>query len=87
MSGPAPANQLRLSLPSSDRVKPERDRVSGETNIGRKSFETSSPPGPRLLNRRIRTRTYGGVGGVGVMNGRKVGQFQRRKGYHSNYRS
>ena len=64
MSGPAPANQLRLSLPSSDRVKPERDRVSGETNIGRKSFETSSPPGPRLLNRRIRTRTYGGVGGV-----------------------
>jgi hypothetical protein len=43
MSGHAPANQLRLSLPSSDRVKPERDRVSGETNIGRKSFETYEP--------------------------------------------
>jgi hypothetical protein len=28
MSGPAPANPLRLSLPSSDRVKPETDRVS-----------------------------------------------------------
>jgi hypothetical protein len=79
MSGHAPANQLRLSLPRSDRVKPERDRVSGETNIGRKSFETSSPPGPRLLNRRIRTRTYGGVGGVGVMNGRKLASFSGEK--------
>jgi hypothetical protein len=34
MSGHAPANQLRLSLPGSERVKPERDRASGEALIG-----------------------------------------------------
>jgi len=34
MSGHAPANQPRLSLPGSERVKPERIRVSGETLIG-----------------------------------------------------
>jgi hypothetical protein len=45
MSGPAPANQLRLSLPGSDRVKPERDRVSGETNIGGKGFEPPARQG------------------------------------------
>jgi hypothetical protein len=45
MSGHAPANQLRLSLPSSDRVKPERDRVSGETNSGGKGFEPPARQG------------------------------------------
>jgi hypothetical protein len=52
MSGHAPANQLRLSLPSSDRVKPERDRVSGETTSGGKGFE---PPA------KIREPPYGPV--------------------------
>jgi len=45
MSGHAPANQLRLSLPSSDRVKPERDSVSGETNISGKCFEPPARQG------------------------------------------
>jgi hypothetical protein len=45
MSGQAPANQLRLSLPSSNWVKPERDRVSGETNSGGKGFEAPARGG------------------------------------------
>jgi hypothetical protein len=45
MRGRAPANQLRLSLPGSDRVKPKRDRESGETNIGGKGFEPPARKG------------------------------------------
>jgi len=39
MSGHAPANQPRLSLPGSERVKPERDQGSGETLIGGRCVE------------------------------------------------
>ena len=47
MSGHAPANQLRLSLPDSERVKPERDRESGETLIGGRYVE---PPARKGLD-------------------------------------
>src|SRR5262245_21036400 len=46
-------------------MKPERDRVSGETIIGGRRSEPPTRKGQGLLNRRIRTRMYGGVGGVG----------------------
>src|SRR5215471_5327497 len=42
MSGHAPANQPRLSLRGSERVKPERNWVSGETFIGGRDFARAS---------------------------------------------
>ena len=63
-AGHAPANPRSRSLPGADRVKPERNPgavkpVSGGTR------RTSSLHGLKSRNRRIRTRMYGGVGGVG----------------------
>jgi hypothetical protein len=48
MSGHAPANQPRLSLPCSERVKPEQDWASGETLIGGRYVEPPARKGSKI---------------------------------------
>jgi hypothetical protein len=56
MDGRAPANQLRLSLPGVDRVKLDRNLVSGEATIGETRRES-----PAFLGLSHGTAVYGPV--------------------------
>ena len=62
--GHAPANQLRLSYPGTDWVKPER-KLGVAKPPRRNAYRTSGPPvGSSHGTAVYGLRTYGGVGGV-----------------------
>src|SRR6202035_5759005 len=64
MSGTAPANQLRLSFTGSEDGEAETETCRAAKPLWRTTTRTSGPRGLNSLNRRMRTRLYGGVGGV-----------------------
>src|SRR5271155_3170538 len=67
MGGTAPANQLRLSFTGSEDGEAETETCRAAKPL-RRTTTRSSRPGPcglNLLNRRMRTRPYGGGGGGG----------------------
>jgi hypothetical protein len=64
MGGTAPANQLRLSFTGSEDGEAETETCRAAKPLWRTMTRTSGPPGLNLLNRRMRTRMYGGVGGA-----------------------
>src|SRR5258707_15401957 len=64
MGGIAPANQLRLSFTGSEDGEAETETCRAAKPLWRTTSRTSGPQGLNLLNRRMRTRLYGGVGGV-----------------------
>src|ERR1700676_1116039 len=73
MSGTAPANQLRLSFTGSEDGEAETETCRAAKLLWRTTTRTSGPQGPTLLNRRMRTRLYGGCAGIirrGVVNER-----------------
>src|ERR1700689_3542393 len=80
MGGPAPANQLRLSFTGSEDGEAETETCRAAKPLRRTTTRTSRPGscGLNLLNRRMRTRMYGGVagGGRGLLRGGDAG-FQR----------
>jgi hypothetical protein len=62
MGGTAPANQLRLSITGSEDGEAETETCRAAEPLWRTTTRTSGPSGLNLLNRRMRTRLYGGVG-------------------------
>jgi len=66
MGGTAPANQLRLSFAGSEDGEAETETCrSGEALVANDGLEPSGPArGLNLLNRPMRTRLSGGVGGA-----------------------
>src|SRR5690348_5281264 len=63
MSGKAPANQLRLSFTGSADGEAETETCTAAKPLWRTTNRTSGPRGLNSLNRRMRTRLYGGVAG------------------------
>jgi len=65
MGGPAPANQLRLSFTGSEDGEAETETCRAAKPLRRTTTRPSRPGscGLNLLNRRMRTRMYGGVAG------------------------
>ena len=63
MGGTAPANQLRLSFTGSEDGEAETETCRAAKPLWRTMTRTSGPRGLNLLNRRMRTRMYGGVAG------------------------
>jgi hypothetical protein len=63
MGGTAPANQLRLSFTGSEDGEAETETCRVAKPLWRTMTRTSGPRGLNLLNRRMRTRMYGGVAG------------------------
>jgi hypothetical protein len=63
MGGTAPANQLRLSFAGSEDGEAETETCRAAKPLWRTTTRTSSPRGLNSLNRRMRTRMYGGVAG------------------------
>ncbi len=63
MGGTAPANQLRLSFTGSEDGEAETETCRAAKPLWRTTTRTSGPQGLNLLNRRMRTRMYGGVAG------------------------
>src|SRR5882724_5144970 len=63
MGGTAPANQLRLSFTGSEDGEAETETCRAAKPLWRTTNRTSGPRGLNLLNRRMRTRMYGGVAG------------------------
>jgi hypothetical protein len=63
MSGTAPANQLRLSFTGSKDGEAETETCRAAKPLWRTTNRTSGPRGLNSLNRRMRTRMYGGVAG------------------------
>jgi hypothetical protein len=63
MGGTAPANQLRLSFAGSEDGEAETETCSAAKPLWRTKTRTSGPQGPNSLNRPMRTRLSGGVGG------------------------
>src|SRR6202167_1373775 len=59
----AAANQLRLSFAGSEDGAAETETCRAAKLLWRKTNRTSSPQGPNLQKRRMRTRMYGGVAG------------------------
>src|ERR1700675_830896 len=64
MGGTAPANQLRLSFPGSEDGEAETETCRAAKPLWRTTTRTSGPQGLNSLNRHMRTRLYGGVGGA-----------------------
>src|SRR4030081_3527815 len=65
MGGTAPANQPRLSFTGSEDGEAETETCRAAKLSWRTTTRTSGPRGLNLLNRRMRTRLYRGVGGEG----------------------
>jgi hypothetical protein len=63
MGGTAPANQLRLSFAGSEDGEAETETCRAAKPLWRTTTRTSGPQGLNLLNRPMRTRMSGGVGG------------------------
>src|SRR6266481_1720668 len=63
MGGIAPANQLRLSFTGSEDGEAETETCRAAKPLWRTTNRTSGPRGLNSLNRRMRTRMYGGVAG------------------------
>jgi len=63
MGGTAPANQLRLSFAGSEDGEAETETCRAAKPLWRTTTRTSGPRGLNSLNRRMRTRMYGGVAG------------------------
>jgi len=63
MGGTAPANQLRLSFAGSEDGEAKTETCRAAKPLWRTTTRTSSPRGLNSLNRRMRTRMYGGVAG------------------------
>src|SRR5260370_13357790 len=63
MGGTAPANQLRLSFTGSEDGEAETETCRAAKPLWRTTTRTSGPEELNLLNRRMRTRMYGGVAG------------------------
>src|SRR6267154_20017 len=76
MGGIAPANQLRLSFTGSEDGEAETETCRAAKPLWRTTLRTSGPRGLNSLNRRMRTRMYGCVGGE---DGRSSPLFPFRK--------
>jgi hypothetical protein len=63
MGGTAPANQLRLSFADSEDGEAETEACKAAKPLWRTTTRPSGPQGLNLLNRRMRTRLYGGCAG------------------------
>src|SRR5271157_328751 len=63
MGGTAPTNQLRLSFTGSEDGEAETATCRAAKPLWRTRTRTTGPQGLNLLNRRMRTRLSGGVGG------------------------
>src|SRR6266436_9469633 len=63
MGGTAPANQLRLSFTGSEDGEAATETCRAAKPLWRTTTRTSGPKGRNSLNRRMRTRLYGGVAG------------------------
>jgi len=59
----APANQLRLSFAGSEDGEAETETCRAAKPCGERRIEPHGPQGLNSLNRRMRTRMYGGVAG------------------------
>src|ERR1700692_3908290 len=73
MRGTAPANQLRRSFTGSEDGEAETETCRAAKPLWRTTTRTSGPQGLNSLNRRMRTRLYGGCAGknrYGVVNER-----------------
>src|ERR1700675_1497307 len=64
MGGTAPANQLGLSFAGSEDGEAETETCRAAKPLWRTTTRTSGPQGLNSLNRRMRTRLHGGVGGA-----------------------
>jgi hypothetical protein len=64
MGGTAPANQLRLSFAGSEDGEAGTETCRAAKPLWRTTIRTSGLYRLNLLNRRMRTRLYGGVGGA-----------------------
>src|SRR5258708_32712146 len=63
MGGTAPANQLRLSFTGLEDGEAETETCRAAKPLWRTATRNSGPRGLNSLNRRMRTRMYGGVAG------------------------